>query len=326
MTYDRRCTSVFPLPFIGHASPAKPHSRHTQQRRHTHQYIINACNLLIQSLNAAHSPASFQPFHIPFVPNQSVYTTVYTNDYTNHPTHAHTHASLYANPTKPQHRVHGHIYRACKRMLRVSHRDTTPVPLRDDIVLHNTQCSNISTSVFTEARALERGDDFLKSVSQRSTPELDLRCNVKADALPIVADNVSLPTDLNVIPMLSLLHPSDAKPYVQPSDAVLRTPQQYSDLVSQLQSSGTMPRTAVVLGSTAEYTKLVSAMHQLGMLSFTTTPKSTVCLLCPNQKALSALSLTLNTPTCTSQTHRMCHCHPRHTCHACVYRPAQHCT
>lgn len=272
-TGEQRCMPLFPLPFITYASPAKPHSRHIQQRQHLRRYTINAANLVIQSLNAAHSPSSYQPFRIPFTRNQSVYTTLYTTDYTSHDNQTPSFASQYSHPTKAQQRVHDHIEKACWRMLHVSHRDTAPASLSDDTVIESAECRTISSSVFTEALALELGDDFLKSPSMRSTAELDLRYTVKADALPIIASKVSLPSQLTILPMLSLLDSHNTQLYCQPSDNVLLTTSQYNVRLSELQQTGSAPRPAMVLGSAAEYLKLVTSLYHLGMVSFTTDPK-----------------------------------------------------
>ena len=156
---------VFPIPFIRHISPGTPHSRHIQQRQHIRQHTINAANLVIQSLNAVHSPSSVHPFHIPFLPCETIYSTLYKHDYTTKSQATKPFASSYSHPTTTQQRIHDHIYMACRRMLQVGHRDTDPVSLSDGAQTNNTRYSKIPTSVFTEGIALELDNDFLKSFS-----------------------------------------------------------------------------------------------------------------------------------------------------------------
>src|SRR3982074_3122018 len=118
------------MPLIRHMPPTSSQSRNIQRRHNIRKYIVSASNLIIESLNSIHSPAAYQPFHIPYINNQSIYTTLYKNDYT---AVDHTSSSsnqnnasqyYYHHPTKTQDRIHQHVYNACKRMLHVSHQDS----------------------------------------------------------------------------------------------------------------------------------------------------------------------------------------------------------
>ena len=131
--YEQRHVSVFPIPFIRRMSPTSSQSRNVQRRHNVRKHIVNASSLIIQSINSINSPATCQPFHIPYINNQSIYTTLYKMDPTSTSSN-HNNASQYYNtqPSKIQSRIHQHIYNACKRMLHVSHQDSAMDRLSDD--------------------------------------------------------------------------------------------------------------------------------------------------------------------------------------------------
>src|ERR1700682_6468430 len=84
-------------------SPTSSQSRNIQRRHNVRKYIVNASNLIIQSINSIHSPATCQPLHIPYINNQSIYTTLYQTDPTSTSSN-HNNASQYYNtqPSKMQ--------------------------------------------------------------------------------------------------------------------------------------------------------------------------------------------------------------------------------
>ena len=88
--------------------------------------------------------------------------------------------------------------------------------------------------------------------------------------VPLVASRVSLPSQLRIIPMLSVLPPEVAIRYTESaSPALLRS----STAVLTMDFLKPLPRPRVA-GSRAEYVRLVGRMAKLGMLSSTATPKA----------------------------------------------------
>jgi hypothetical protein len=87
--------------------------------------------------------------------------------------------------------------------------------------------------------------------------------------VPLIAERVSLPEQLNIVPLLSVLPQPLAAQYAGPSSALLRssTAVLTMDFLKPLRK----PRIA---GSRTEYVRLVARMHSLGMLSFTSCPKA----------------------------------------------------
>jgi hypothetical protein len=278
---EQRHVSVFPIPLIGHMPHTPFQSRNVQRRHNMRKYIVNASNLVIQSLNSIHSPATYQPFHIPYINNQSTYTTLYKIDYT--ATH---HAFLpynknnasqynYHQPSKIQERMHQHIYNACKRMLHVSHQGSAMYRLSDDTHYNNTQDTNISYHIYHEAIADELSIDPMGSnTSNTSTAAVDLAYTEKASAMPIVANMVSLPSQLTVKPMLSLLNAADTALYAHASGDLLLTPSQYNELLLVLQQQGKSVPKPRLLGNHTQYTALIKRMYEVGMIAFTERPKS----------------------------------------------------
>jgi len=89
--------------------------------------------------------------------------------------------------------------------------------------------------------------------------------------VPLVAERVSLPASLNIVPLLSILPPAVAARY-QPSAAaeLLRPLHEVAalDLVSPLRG------TARVAGSRHQYVRLIARMSAVGMLGWTDSPKA----------------------------------------------------
>ena len=87
--------------------------------------------------------------------------------------------------------------------------------------------------------------------------------------VPLIAERVSLPDQLNIVPLLSVLPESLAAQYAEPSPALLRssTAVLTMDFLKPLRK----PRVA---GSRKEYVRLMARMLSLGMISFTSAPKA----------------------------------------------------
>jgi hypothetical protein len=87
--------------------------------------------------------------------------------------------------------------------------------------------------------------------------------------VPLIAERVSLPEHLNIVPLLNVLPKPLADLYAGPSPVLLRssTAVLTMDFLKPLRK----PRVA---GSRAEYVRLVARMQSLGMLGFTATPKA----------------------------------------------------
>jgi hypothetical protein len=87
--------------------------------------------------------------------------------------------------------------------------------------------------------------------------------------VPLIAERVSLPEQLNIVPLLSVLPEPLAAQYAGPSPALLRssTAVLTMDFLKPLRK----PRVA---GSRTEYVRLMARMLALGMISFTSSPKA----------------------------------------------------
>jgi len=87
--------------------------------------------------------------------------------------------------------------------------------------------------------------------------------------VPLIAERVSLPEKLNIVPLLSVLPEPLAAQYAGPSSALLRssTAVLTMDFLKPLRK----PRVA---GSRAEYVRLIARLKSLGMLGFTAAPKA----------------------------------------------------
>ena len=171
-----------------------------------------------------------------------------------------------------QQRMHQNIYNACKRFLHVSHQDSAQDQSSDDNSPNNTQHTSVSDHVYSHGIVHELHDS-LESNTRTSAPELDLAYTCKASALPIMATMVSLPSQLNIQPMLSLLNPEDAALYRHPSNNILLTTTEYNQLIEQLRHDSKLPPKPKLLANQQEYTHLIKRIYEVGMVTFTTTPK-----------------------------------------------------
>jgi hypothetical protein len=118
--------------------------------------------------------------------------------------------------------------------------------------------------------------DLQDSLPQAKWPDLLLSPPVTSAfssaataVVPLIAERVSLPEQLHIVPLLSVLPQPLADLYARPSPALLRssTAVLTMDFLKPLRK----PRVA---GSRSEYVRLVARMKSLGMLGFTAAPKA----------------------------------------------------
>ena len=114
-------------------------------------------------------------------------------------------------------------------------------------------------------------DSLLQSASDDfSPPTVSAFSSASTAVVPLLADRISLPEQLNIVPMLNVLPPAVAARYTESaSPALLR--HEMEVLVLNFLKPLKPPRVA---GARSEYVKLVGRMRQLGMLAFTAKPKA----------------------------------------------------
>jgi hypothetical protein len=91
-----------------------------------------------------------------------------------------------------------------------------------------------------------------------------------ATVVPLLAKRVSLPDSLTIVPLKSVLPPAIAHAYSESASvSLLRSPLEVFTM-----NSVSPLRPARIAGSRSEYVKLITRLHEAGMLSFTSTPKA----------------------------------------------------
>jgi hypothetical protein len=93
----------------------------------------------------------------------------------------------------------------------------------------------------------------MESNIRTTAPELDIAYTSQASALPIVASMISLPSQLNVQPMISLLNAEDAALYSHPSTSLLLTATEYNQLTEQLHRDSKLPPKPKLLSNQQQY-------------------------------------------------------------------------
>jgi len=105
---------------------------------------------------------------------------------------------------------------------------------------------------------------------QTSLPSDSAFSSAPTAVVPLVAARISLPQNLNIVPLLDVLPPAVAAQYTEAaSPALLRS----STVVLTMNFLKPLRRPRVA-GSRAEYVRLVARMHQIGILGFTAAPKA----------------------------------------------------
>jgi hypothetical protein len=103
-----------------------------------------------------------------------------------------------------------------------------------------------------------------------SFPSASAFSSASTAVVPLLADRISLPQQLNIVPMLSVLPPAIADRYTEAaSPSLLRT-----DMEVFVMNHLDPLKPARVAGSRAEYIKLVGRMYAERMVAFTNRPKS----------------------------------------------------
>ena len=103
-----------------------------------------------------------------------------------------------------------------------------------------------------------------------SLPSTSSFSSAATAVVPLIAERISLPKQLKIVPMLDVLPPAVAAQYTEAaSPALLRS--STAVLTMNFLNPLRKPRVA---GSRSEYLRLVKRMNDLGMLSFTAAPKA----------------------------------------------------
>jgi len=97
--------------------------------------------------------------------------------------------------------------------------------------------------------------------------------------VPLIAHRVALPSSLNIVPLINVLPPEMSARYAHAPPAVSSAPPAAPSLLRSVADVWALNLTsplkpARVVGSRAEYCKLVKRMMEQGMLSFTANPKA----------------------------------------------------
>jgi hypothetical protein len=118
-------------------------------------------------------------------------------------------------------------------MLHVSHQDPTTNPLCDDNTNNNAQFFSIPDYMYRHGIVHELRDSIESNI-RTTAPELDI-------AYTSQASMISLPSQLNLQPMISLLNAEDAALYSHPSTSLLLTATEYNQLTEQLHRDSKLP-------------------------------------------------------------------------------------
>ncbi len=131
---------------------------------------------------------------------------------------------------------------------------------------HSTGC-DMSTSFKAFIKSIKLGaglPDDLELLPQASYS------SPQAAVVPLVASRISLPSKLNIIPMLSVLPKQVADTYTEKSASDLLQ----SDMDVFLLNAARPLKPARVAGTRSEYIALIKRLKCVGMLAFTAKPKS----------------------------------------------------
>lgn len=103
-----------------------------------------------------------------------------------------------------------------------------------------------------------------------SLPSISAFSSAATTVVPLIAERISLPKQLRIVPMLDVLPPAIAAQYTEAaSPALLRS--RTAVLTMNFLAPLRKPRVA---GSRSEYLRLIKRMYELGMLSFTSAPRA----------------------------------------------------
>lgn len=213
-------------------------------------------------MNWAHSPSIYKPYPAPYVPSIPITHSLYHNFYTSF-------RSATSTPPQAQQRLQQHVLHVCKRWLAVSRRDDSGHPMCDDY-------NDIGHARYSEAMASDVLDDDLPGGDPspiKPSHGLDLSYAIRSSAQPILADQVALPTSLNILPMATLLPANLATAYSGPSNELLLTQDLLTAQVTSYVAARGKALTPKAHATSEQYAKLIQRMAAVGMIASTTQPK-----------------------------------------------------
>ena len=252
---------LYPLPIL--AAVARPPSLSSARARYRFKLqrtIAAVTNRCICTLNRLYNSPSFQP------PSSSS---------PDNPSFSCSCCFVFDFISAQQHRALAHLRAQCTAFVLKArswsfhhdHASDIHSSALDFIQSFSTAGGRFAPPPATPAsRAEERELDSLNlSLPQRSSFS-----SAPTAVVPLIASRISLPTQLNIVPMHSILPQEIAALYVESaSSALLRPP------IEVLALDHLQPlRPARIAGSRHEYVQLVGRMLQQGMVSFTAAPKA----------------------------------------------------
>ena len=135
----------------------------------------------------------------------------------------------------------------------------SPVCISRAVTNVNTLAATFVSRLTPAPQGGPRGDAFAVPDASR-LPSAFASLLASSDALPVDADLVALPGDMQRVNLLDALPPHLRQIYTQPS------PELFAD-ISELDDN-TKPRFATLAKTKTDYTRLVRRMHAIGMLRF----------------------------------------------------------
>ena len=108
------------------------------------------------------------------------------------------------------------------------------------------------------------------SAADYSPPTISAFSSAPTAVVPLLADRISLPQQLHIVPLLGVLPPDVAARYAEPSSSALLR----SDIEVFVLNHLKPLKPPRVAGSRAEYVRLIGRMFRLGMTSFTASPRA----------------------------------------------------
>ena len=268
-----RAEDVFPLPHVVALPSSRFRSGRYRQRHQDRVLAARLCNIVSSGLNTmSSSPSSVSPRLLPHCnnSNKNVFAQYFTSA---------SHVSLC------QRRVLGRIISACRRFIsrRPSRCDHPGVPAPSVSSSSSSSSFSVTSSSSSSSSV---SSSFSSSSSSSSSPAfspysspvlrdlaeslgafpVDLGSYVNAprvDALPLVADVVSLPERAATCPLLDILPPDLAAKFAREDGGLVRPASERAEI----------PK-AVNLVRSGEYVRLLRRLRDCGLLAFTLRPKA----------------------------------------------------
>jgi len=246
---DAHRARLFPLPLVEAVERRPCRSARTLHRLKVHEAVVGITNATIHTLNNMYSS--------PSPSSRPDNTQLFVSPRPSCP------------PSAAQQRVLAHLqqrsWEFVQRLRTPAHTGDRETTLSLDMLLsiahppcmQHAEAAPSSTTFGAPALGPSDGPNlfFLSPSTHSTTPSA---------AVPLIAERVGLPSKLRIVPLLEVLPPELACTLSKPGPALLRPA---GEVASLLQEGQKLPRPRVI-GSRAEYLKLVRRMHSEGMLRF----------------------------------------------------------